>query len=101
MPVSCLARNRELTATITGEVDHHGAKAIMGELDRQISAVMPRRLTLDCSGVTFMDSSGIAIMLRAWRRMGELGGRLEITGLAEQPTRVLRTAGVDKLIPLQ
>ena len=69
MPVNCTEEERRLTAAVTGELDHHGAKAVMEELDRRIDAALPRELTLDLGGLTFTDSSGIAVLLRAHRRM--------------------------------
>ena len=60
MPVNCTEEERRLTAAVTGELDHHGAKAVMEELDRRIDAALPRELTLDLGGLTFTDSSGIA-----------------------------------------
>lgn len=50
----------------------------MEELSRQIDLELPRSLTLDLEGVTFMDSSGIAVLLRAYRRLGELGGAVKV-----------------------
>ena len=47
MPVNCTEEERRLTAAVTGELDHHGAKAVMEELDRRIDAALPRELTLD------------------------------------------------------
>ena len=61
MAVTCTGKNRVLRAAVSGEVDHHGAKEIMGELERGIDAALPRKLTLDLSGVTFMDLSLIHI----------------------------------------
>lgn len=58
MPVNCTEEERRLTAAVTGELDHHGAKAVMEELDRRIDAALPRELTLDLGGLTFTDSSG-------------------------------------------
>lgn len=60
MAVTCTGEGRVLRAAISGEVDHHRARAIMEELSRQIDLELPRSLTLDLEGVTFMDSSGIA-----------------------------------------
>ena len=65
MAVTCTGEGRVLRAAISGEVDHHRARAIMEELSRQIDLELPRSLTLDLEGVTFMDSSGIAVLLRA------------------------------------
>ena len=98
MPVTCTGGGRVLRAALSGEVDHHGARAIMEELGRQIDLELPRELTLDLAGVTFMDSSGIAVLLRAYRQVGELGGSLTVVNVPDQAARVLRAAGVDRLI---
>ena len=49
-----------LAAYLTGEIDHHAAQALRREIDAQIDARMPELLTMDFSGVTFMDSFGVA-----------------------------------------
>lgn len=101
MPVSCTKNDRTLLASIYGDIDHHGAKDIMMELERQIDRALPQHLVLDCSGITFMDSSGIAILLRAWNRMGAIKGSISATGIPAQPAKVLRAAGLDRLITLE
>lgn len=73
----------------------------MAELNREIDAALPNRLELDLSGVTFMDSSGIAVLLRAHQRMGQLDGRLTVSSIPAQPRRVLDAAGVGRIISLQ
>ena len=83
-----------------GEIDHHRVKGVLQDLDQAIDEVLPRQLIVDCAGITFMDSSGIAVLLRLWQRMGELDGTIQVTGLPEQPARVLRAAGLQRLIPL-
>lgn len=98
MPVSCLENGQVLTARITGEVDHHAARGLMEELSRQIDGTLPRELRLDLSGVTFMDSSGIAVVLRSWKRMSQLGGATTLQAVPPQSAKVLRAAGVDRLI---
>ncbi len=101
MAVSCTAKDREMRAAISGEVDHHAAREIMAELERQIGAGLPRRLTLDLGGVTFMDSSGIAVVLRARQRMGALGGAVSVVNAPVQAGKVLRAAGVDRLVEMK
>lgn len=100
MPVTVTGKGRELTARISGEVDHHGAREIMEVLDREIDAALPGRLALDLSGVTFMDSSGIAVLLRARRRMNELEGTLTVSHIPAQPRRVLEAAGIGRIVEL-
>lgn len=101
MALMCRAEDRSLYAAVDGELDHHRAKEILMELDRQIDMELPRRLTLDLGGVSFMDSSGIAVLLRAYRRMQDLDGALRVVHVPQQAARVLRAAGLDKLIELE
>lgn len=100
MPIAFTLHNRSLTVTLAGELDHHQVKGLMQELDAKLDEVLPQMLLVDGSALTFMDSSGIAVLLRLWRRMQELGGQIQLTGLPEQPARVLRAAGIQRLIPL-
>ena len=101
MAVVCTGHDRNMTVTISGEVDHHGARQIMAELDRQMAAVLPRNITVDLGGVSFMDSSGIAVLLRAHRRMGALGGAVTVTGVPAQAGKVLRAAGLDRMMKFE
>ena len=48
-----------------------------------------------------MDSSGIALVLRAHRLMNELGGSLTLKAVPRQAARVLRAAGLHRLIPME
>ncbi len=90
-----------LTARFSGEIDHQVARSMMLCLDRQVARDTPRRLVVDMSGVTFMDSSGIAVLLRAWRRMTAAGGGMEVEAVPPQPLKVFHTAGLDKIIPMK
>ena len=100
MAVTCTGEDRALTLHLSGEVDHHGAREMMAELERCVDAALPRALTLDLGGVSFMDSSGIAVLLRAWRRMNELEGSVSVTHIPAQPRRVLDAAGVGRIMTL-
>lgn len=98
MSLHCKIDGRKMTAQIVGEVDHHCARQLMLELERKLEIYFPRELILDLSGVSFMDSSGIAILLRACRQMREMDGQIQVTGVTNQAARVLRTAGVQKMM---
>ena len=81
MSVVCKEEGRVLRAELSGELDHHRARAVMEELDRQIDLALPRELVLDLSGLTFTDSSGIAVLLRACSGCSgssDRGGREEV-----------------------
>ncbi len=101
MPITVTHRPGNVTITLSGEIDHHGARSMLAELDETLSALLPRRLTLDLSGVTFMDSSGIALLLRVHRHVTGYGGALTVTAIPAQPRRVLEAAGVGRIITLE
>ncbi len=98
MPVTCIEEDRRLTARVSGELDHHRAREVMEELDRQIGAAMPRELTLDLGELSFTDSSGIAVLLRAFRQMGRVQGSLRVVNTPRQAEKVFRAAGLQKII---
>lgn len=100
MPITCTAENRTLTVRLSGEIDHHAARRLMLELDREIESRFPKTLILDFSGVGFMDSSGIAVLLRTWRRMQEVGGEVRVIHVPQQPGKVLRAANLHRMIPI-
>lgn len=101
MAVTCTGEDRALTLHLSGEVDHHGAREMMAELERCVDAALPRALTLDLGGVSFMDSSGIAVLLRAYKRLGELGGSVRVTNVPAQAARVLKAAGLNRLMKFE
>ncbi|NCB63231.1 MAG: anti-sigma factor antagonist [Clostridia bacterium] len=101
MGVTCTGEGRALTISLSGEVDHHGARSMMLEMDREIEMELPKALTVDLGGVTFMDSSGIAVLLRAYRRMAELGGSLVVKNIPAQSERMLRASGVDRILKFE
>ena len=76
-----------LRAELSGELDHHRARAVMEELDRQIDLALPRELVLDLAGLTFTDSSGIAVLLRAWKAMLRIRGGVKIVNTPDQAAR--------------
>lgn len=101
MEVLTRTNEREMTLAISGELDHHGAHGAMQQIDHALDAALPLSLTMDLSGVSFMDSSGIAVVLRAHRRMAALGGSLIVTGVPAQARKVFDAAGVPRLVTMQ
>ncbi len=89
-----------LTLRFQGDMDHHVSGNAMEALSERIDAFLPRKCVLDLRGVSFMDSSGIALILRAEKKMRELEGFLFLSGVPEQPMRVLRAAGADRRLTI-
>jgi stage II sporulation protein AA (anti-sigma F factor antagonist) len=98
MKVTSIYRNGRLTIRLSGELDHHGARESMEDIQELLDRHLPRDTVLELSGLTFMDSSGIALIVRVHKRMRELGGRTWIENPQAQPLRVIDTSGIDRLI---
>ena len=89
-----------LTIFLAGELDHHEAKCTIHAIDELLDEYLPRDCVLDMAGLTFMDSSGIAVIIRTSRRMKALGGRVWIENPAKQALRVIDASGIDRLVPV-
>ena len=98
MGLTCTGGDREICMALSGEVDHHHARGLMTEIEREIDRELPKHVTLDLGGVTFMDSSGIAVVLRCYRRTAELGGAVTVKDVPPQAEKVLRAAGLERLM---
>ena len=101
MEINAKSTDRKLLLELSGELDHQGAAQAIRELELALDAALPLHLALDLSGVTFMDSSGIALILRAQRRMQTLGGSLLACRVPQQARRFLDAAGIDLAVALR
>ena len=101
MHLTSFLQDGQLTVALTGEIDHHCAKNYIQAITAKIEAYTPRICILDFQEVTFMDSSGIAVVINALRNMTRIDGRLVLTGLNNQPMKVFRTSGIDKLVEIK
>ena len=100
MNVSTAFSAGRLTIYLAGELDHHEARKTIQAIDELLDEYLPRDCALDMSGLSFMDSSGIAVIIRISRRMKALGGRAWIENPSKQPLRVIDASGVDRLVPV-
>ena len=93
--------NGRLTVELTGEIDHHCAKNYIQAIAGKIEAYIPEVCVLDFQEVSFVDSSGIAVVINALRNMTQIEGNLVLTGIGSQPMRVFRASGIDKLVEIK
>ena len=87
-----------LAAYLSGEIDHHAAQSLRREIDAQVDAHMPDLLALDFSGVTFMDSSGVGVLLSCYKQMAASRGSTAYYGAGPQVQRILAIAGIERLM---
>ncbi len=90
-----------VTAYLSGEIDHHNAPMIRETIDEYVSFRQPDRLVLDFGDVTFMDSSGIGLVMGRYRLIEGKNCSLYIVNLSEHAYRVMQLAGLEKLAVLK
>ena len=101
MHFTSFLENGRLTVALTGEIDHHCAKKYIQSISSKIEAYTPDICVLDFRDVTFVDSSGIAVVINALRSMTQIEGKLILSGIRDQPMRVFRASGIDKLVEIK
>ena len=101
MSVQLSYKEGVLTARLSGEIDHHSAREMREAIDDTAQKVKPACLRLDFSQVPFMDSSGIALILRAQQRMQLLDGSVLVRNVPPQARRVLDAAGIGRLVTIK
>lgn len=95
--VDLIYENGSLTAKLIGEIDHHIAPRIRGDIDARCESLRPARLILDFGGVTFMDSSGIGLIMGRYRAISLLGGRLEVVNIPPALKKIFVISGIETL----
>jgi len=100
MQVSTSQTDGRLTFKLVGELDHHAAKTTMLKIGDAIDRALPRDCVMDLGGLTFMDSSGIAVVLNAHKRMAEIGGRTSVINVPRQPMKVLEASGINRIVEI-
>ncbi|MDD6236175.1 MAG: STAS domain-containing protein [Clostridiales bacterium] len=97
MPVRIENQDGIITAFIMGDIDHHSAKEIRETIDFALESSLPETLILDFKDVTFMDSSGIGLVMGRYKLMQSMNGQLRIQNVSSHMKKVMRLAGLDKL----
>lgn len=91
-------QNGILTIGLSGELDHAAASSALREVETAVEEYMPRQCVLDFSNLSFMDSSGIAVILKSERMMRQMGGGTAIRSANAQVQRVLELAGLGTMM---
>ena len=87
-----------LYAVIAGEIDHHSAKSIRDTIDAAMISTSPDALVMDLSGITFMDSSGLGLVLGRYTKATDSGIAFSLMGAGERCARMFDLAGLDRII---
>ena len=94
-------RGRELRVVLSGELDHHNAEKLKIGADKIIQSRNIRSIVFDFGKTSFMDSSGIGMIVGRYKLISMLGGKLVMRNVKENLQKILDMSGVTKIIPLE
>ena len=101
MEIHASKKGPRMHARLCGERDHHSAEQARNMLDTMLHDITIRDLTLDLSGVTFMDSAGLGVILGRYRILSLRGGKLTVCGMSSAIDRIFRMSGLYAIVDRQ
>ena len=90
-----------LSVHVRGEIDHHTAASIRQGIDATLFEKRPAKLILDLSAVSFMDSSGLGLIMGRYSVMKELGGEMTVWNPSPETRAILTLAGMERLVRIE
>ncbi|WP_270739886.1 STAS domain-containing protein [Massilioclostridium coli] len=101
MEVKIELTGQVMTAYLSGEIDHHSIRPVREEIDRFAEGAIPKLLLLDFTDVTFMDSSGIGLVMGRYKLLKSMGGEVKVTNPTPHIKKVMHLAGLDRLAVIE
>ncbi len=98
MEISIAGKYRTLVVKLSGDLDHHSAGKLREKIDRELERTGAVNVAFDFGRVSFMDSSGIGLIMGRYKVVHALGGKIVIYGLSENVRRIIEMSGIDKLV---
>lgn len=98
MHVDCFVKGANLVARPAGELDLQVADLFRNQLERHLNTRGVKNLVLNLSRVSFIDSSGLGVILGRYRRLKAAGGEVAIVNPSPAVNRLLELAGLHKLV---
>ena len=98
MAVEIISNPLRVNVLHSDEIDHHTAAAMRADIDAAAAAQQPKVLRLDFSDVSFMDSSGLGVLLGRYKRVAAKGNRMYLYGANKTVDKLLKMSGIYSLI---
>ncbi len=98
MKIIGTAEGKKLYVHLIGELDHHSAKKTRDDIDRLLMNSYITELTIDMKDVSFMDSSGLGVILGRYKILAERKGSVRICGANRSVDKILRMSGIYSLV---
>ena len=96
-----LNESGEMTVFLPHELDHHSSSLVRTEIDSALFEKNPKTLVFDLSGVEFMDSAGLGLILGRYARASVLGIPIIIRNASARQRRLLMMAQMNSIVKIE
>ncbi len=97
MTIELTGEKRLITVRLDGELDHRSSEKIRKSIEDALVCTGAVNIAFDFSHVTFMDSSGIGMLLGRYKTVKALGGKIILLGMTRETERIIKMSGVDHI----
>ncbi|MBR7164050.1 MAG: anti-sigma F factor antagonist [Clostridia bacterium] len=98
MEIALTLNQRTLIVSLSGELDHHGAEQIRTLIERAITEKDVKNLIFDFSALSFMDSSGIGMIIGRYKLIKSIGGGVALVCTNPRMKKLVTMSGLSRLI---
>lgn len=98
MNIEIYSKERNLIVKIKGDIDHHTSETIKTKIEKEFSVYNTKNLIFDFSGLEFMDSSGIGMIIGRYKTVKKSGGEVVIASLSDVSKKLIELCGLHKLL---
>lgn len=99
MNLTCQQYKNILIAKIDGDIDHHVCESLRHRIDDQLEAFRCKHILFSFTNVSFMDSSGIGVLIGRYKLVQQIGGLIAVAGANEKVQQIFQLSALDKLFP--
>lgn len=100
MTIELSGQQQLITVRLDGEIDHFTASTVKEAVEEELMKTGAVNVAFDFSKVTFMDSSGIGLILGRYKTVSALGGRIILFGMNREILKLMKMSGVDKIVQI-
>ncbi len=100
MEVDCKVVCNSLIVRMTGEIDMLVAERLREYIDSRLKDHKIQTLILNLEKITFIDSSGLGVIIGRYKKMSARKGKMYIVGAKKSVEQILFFSGINKLIPM-
>lgn len=90
-----------LIVRLKGELDHHTAELLKAKMERQIESGTITHILLSMKDLSFMDSSGLGVILGRYKQITERGGKMVVCDVNASVYRLFEMSGLFKIVSIQ